>query len=455
MKGGALHSLKARLLAGVIGVASLLWLAAAVWIWHDAEHELDELLDAHLAQAAALLVAPHTGHEGDDDEAVLARAPLLHRYAPRVVFQVWHDGLLIRRSGNAPQAPLADMRSGFATREVDGQAWRVFAAPGTEPDVQIYVGELARARRDILGALLRGLLLPMAVALGLTGLGVWWAVKLGLQPLVRLRRELEGRQAQSLAPVAVDDAPLEIAPMVQALNSLFARIAAMVEAERRFTADAAHELRTPLAAIRAQAQVAHAAQQAPEREHALDALLAGCDRAARLVDQLLMLARLQTDAPMQMTRVDLCALARQVAADLSPMLIERGQDLELHAEAAQLVYGEPTLLAALLRNLLDNASRYGARGTRVAVSVEALPAAAGVQLRVEDSGPGLDAADLARLGERFFRVLGSGETGSGLGWSIVRRIAQAHGAEIVAARSTALGGLSVTVTLPATRMDAP
>ena len=450
-------SLQGRLLISVLGMALAVWLLAAAWTWVGAQHELDELLDGHLAQAAALVISQQgsTGHptgEHDDhaDEHASddALAPTLHRYAPRVAFQVWHDGQLLTRSGNAPAQPLAPHTRGFGTVQIDGAAWRVFAAPGRAPDMQVWVGERLDARASILHAVLRGQLAPLALALPLLALAVWLAVRASLLPLRRLQRAVLTREPRSLQALALPEAPSELAPLVEALNELFARIAQLIEAERRFTADAAHELRTPIAAIRMQAQVAQAATLDPDRQRALAATLAGCDRATHLVEQLLTLARIEgaDDAPAPQA-FDLPALARRVAAELAPQALGRRQQLELIADQPCTVVGHAALLGVLLRNLLDNASRYSPDGARIELRIDTH--AGQPRCQVADSGPGLSDADRARLGERFFRVLGNEQPGSGLGWSIVRRIAQLHGLQIDVARSPALGGLQVTLTWPA------
>ncbi|WP_127998444.1 ATP-binding protein [Piscinibacter defluvii] len=439
-------SIQGRLLALVIGAVAAVWLVSAVLIWRDAEHELDELLDSHLAQAAALLVAQQAGELEDDDHEV--DAPLLHRYASRVTFQVWHEGRLAMRSANAPRAPLAQHLEGFATIDLDGAPWRVFAARGAERDVTVYVAERLGSRASILRGVLRGLLGPMLLALPLLALLSWWAVRRGLAPLRALGAAIAQREPQALQPLAAERAPAELAPLVAELNRLFERIGALLVAERRFTADAAHELRTPIAAIRAQAQVAlGAAGDEATRSHALQATLAGCDRAAHLVEQLLTLSRLEADGHAPSGRADLALIAREVLATLAPAALARGQQLELESPDHCPLPGSAPLLAALLRNLADNALRYSPDGARVQVQLE--PVATGVHLRIEDSGPGLADAERARLGERFFRVLGSGASGSGLGWSIVRRIAEVHGATVTTARSERLGGLAVELRFPA------
>jgi two-component system sensor histidine kinase QseC len=444
-----LRSLQGRLLALVLAVVAGVWVVAAVTVYVDVGHELDELLDAHLAQAAALLVVQAAGEIEHDDDRTLD-APTLHRYAPRVAFQVFHEGQLALRSANAPTSPLVarerGLRSGFATVRLGGEAWRVFATHGAERDVQVYVAERVHSRDAIFRAVLRDTLWPMAVALPLLALAAWWAIRLGLAPLRRLRQGIVERAPASLQPLQVDGAPSEIAPLVDALNALFARLGELLESERRFTADAAHELRTPIAAIRTQAQVALTEADDDARRHALQATLEGCDRATRLVEQLLTLSRLEAGAAPALQRVDLAAVARQVVADLAPKAVARRQQLELDATAGCDVPGDTTLLAVLLRNLVDNALRYGPEGARVRVAVR--PVGARVEVDVDDSGPGLPPDALARLGQRFFRVGGNAASGSGLGWSIVRRIAAVHRIDVEATRSDALGGLRVHLAAP-------
>ncbi|MDO9074852.1 MAG: ATP-binding protein [Rubrivivax sp.] len=454
-----LASLQARLIALVLAAVAAVWLAAAVQTWFEVRHEIDELLDSHLAQAAALLVVQQAGEIEDDGPGV--DAPSLHRYAPKVAFQVFHEGRLVLRSANAPVQPMVEAarddgrgdkgdgrgKSQFRTVQIAGTDWRVFAAYGAERDVRVLVGEQVSSRNDIVLAVLRGTAQPLAIALPLLALAVWWAVFQGVKPLRRLSRLITERRPQSTEPLVVPGAPSELRPVVDGLNGLFERITALVAAERRFTADAAHELRTPIAAIRAQAQVALAEADDAARRHALQATLSGCDRATRLVEQLLTLSRVEAGQTPARNSVDLSALVRQQVAELAPTAIDHGQTIELQAEASCAVQGDATLLAVLVRNLVDNALRYSPPGAEVRVAV--LVHAGHVRLQVQDSGPGLPPEALARLGERFFRVLGTGQGGSGLGWSIVRRIAAVHGAKVQARPSAALGGLAVTVDWPA------
>ncbi|KQV52642.1 hypothetical protein ASC95_07395 [Pelomonas sp. Root1217] len=436
----ALASLQARLLAGVLAVALGIGGLTAALALRQAEHELDELLDAHLTQAAALLVVQHSRKLAHDDDMVLD-APSLHRYAPRAVFQVFHEGRLALRSSQAPIEPMAPLADGFHAVTRGDVGWRVFVTHGASADVTVLVGESESARQEILWAMLGPLLGLGAAALVLMLLLAVAVLRWGLAPLRRLRTELATRQPDQLASLALADMPAELAPLLGTLNALFARIEALLQGERRLTADAAHELRTPIAAIRVQAQVAQGARDGAERAQALAATLAGCDRAARLVDQLLMLARLEAAAAPPRAPLDLAALARQAVADAAESPQQRGHALALDARGPVPARGDPLLTQVLLRNLLDNALRYSPPGSPVTLSVDATTG--GWQLCVEDGGPGLDEGGLARLGQRFQRGAEATSSGSGLGWSIVLRIAALQGWGVSADRSPTLGGLRV------------
>lgn len=442
------RSLQGRLLVLVMSLVIGVWLATATATWFDARHELDELLDGHLAQAAALLVVQQA-HEFDEEQTHVD-APTLHRYAPKVAFQVFHHNRPVAHSANAPTMPMAgtdrSFQSGFRTLHLEGQTWRVFAAYGHDQDIQVYVGEQISSRASILWALLRSALWPMLLALPALALATWWAIRQGVAPLHELRHALSERQPHALQPVSLDRVPPEMAPMLEALNGLFKRIAELMESERRFTADAAHELRTPIAAIRTQAQVAMAESDDALRQHALQATLEGCDRATRLVEQLLTLSRLETGATPALSPLDLQSVVKRVVGDIAPQAIQKHQTIELEAPTHCQIAGDATLLSVLIRNLLDNAIRYSPSSAQIHIRLS--PDVHGVTLEVQDSGPGMAQADLARIGERFFRVMGTGQSGSGLGWSIVQRIAAVHQAEVKVSSSEALGGLKVVVHWP-------
>src|SRR3989338_222014 len=419
-------SLKQRLLALALAAITLVWLGAATFTYLDAREEFDEVLDAHLAQAAALLVVQAT-HEIDELET--EHAPLLHKYARRVAFQVWEQGQQLRlHSANAPQQPLANRERGFSDNTIDGKRWRVFSTWDESGEYLIHVAERIDVReelaRDIAGNLLR----PMWFSLPLLALLLWVAVMRGLRPLDKLAREVEQREPDNLAALDASIAPREVVPLIERLNRLFLRIEASMQKERRFTADAAHELRTPVAAIKAQAQVAQAASGAAERIRAIDNAILGCDRATHLIDQLLALARVDT---LDRSMAELCQLrdiAAEAIAALAPAALEKGVQLELLTGDEATVQGNPGLLRGLLRNLLDNSIRHTLPGTSVQVSITHEPGA--VCLSVSDNGPGIPEQEVDKVLERFYRPLGTQASGSGLGLSIVKRIAEVHTATL-------------------------
>lgn len=437
-------SLQRRLLLWILTAVLAVWSAVAVTSWLDARHELNELLDAHLAESAGLLVV-REGAELDDQDFELAE--ILRRRHPeqRVAFQIWSGNRLLVKSSMAPRAPLSQRNSGFASVNVEGARWRVFAASTRNSKGRILIGERVDARDEVLWAMAHNLLWPLAVALPALGALIVLAVRSALRPLNELSRAVARRKAACLESLPVADVPREVQPLVAELNALFGRVNALFENERRFTADAAHEMRTPLAAIRAHAQAAAGAASDDERNMSLHALLVGCDRVKHLIEQLLTLARFESSAGVSSESIDLDNLARGVAAELAPQALAKNQRIEMNSPGPCSIQSQPALLGMLLRNLLDNAIRYSPEQACIRLTLAGNGAPS---ITLEDSGPGLSAEQQSRLGERFFRLLGSDESGCGLGWSIVRRIAQAQRLELITGRSQELGGFQVTVKWP-------
>ena len=434
-------SLKQRLLVLALTAITLVWLGAAAFTYHNAREEFDEVLDAHLAQAAALLVV-QSSH--DLDELETEHAPLLHKYARRVAFQVWDKGHQLRlHSANAPQQPLANEERGFSDHTIDGHHWRVFSTWNESAEYLIQVAERADVRDELARGIAGNMLKPLFISLPLLALLLWIAVARGLRPLDKLTREVEQRAPDNLAALDASSAPREVVPLIERLNRLFTRIEASMQKERRFTADAAHELRTPVAAIKAQAQVAKAASSEAERNHALDNAILGCDRAAHLIEQLLTLARIDTLGNDVTEVCQLRAVAAEVIAAIAPAALSQHVRLELTEGAEVEVRCNPVLIRILLRNLIDNAVRHTQPGTSVWVSITNQQGLA--CLSVNDNGPGIPEAELARVSERFYRPIGTSASGSGLGLSIVNRIAEIHGASLQIAPQISGAGLSVTV----------
>jgi two-component system sensor histidine kinase QseC len=439
------RTLRARLLMGVLSAVTLIWLGVAGVGYLKISHELGELLDAHLAQAAAMLLA-QLGEETGELE--LEHAPRLHRYQRQVAFQIWDGaGRLRLHSHSAPSSRLSSAEEGFSRSTVEGLRWRAFSLRREHDNTLIQVGERLDAREHLSAEVAENLLFPLAVALPLLAGLLIFAIGRALQPLNRVSQEVAIRDAGNLEPIPTAQAPGEILPLIEQLNGLFQRLQATLENERRFTADAAHELRTPLAGIRMQAQVARETADDGARQRALDAVLTGCDRAARLIEQLLTLARLEAVGSMPPREIcDLSRLARDVLAELGPAAHEKRVTLELQATEPVLLLGNEVLLRVLLRNLIDNGIRYSPRDTGVTVRIQTDGLAA--CLEVIDQGCGLTPEERGRVMQRFYRVPGSKESGSGLGLSIASRIAALLGGDLSLHDGAAQRGLIVTVSLP-------
>jgi len=437
-------SLKRHTLVLALSAILLVWLAAAIFTYFDARQELNEVLDAHLAQASTLLVA-QASHELEEVET--DHAPMLHKYSRRIAFQVWEDGRELRlHSANAPQTPLGKQKQGFSDATINGLHWRVFSAWDDSGSLLIHVAEQAEVRDALARNIAANLLRPLWVALPLLAIMIWWAVGSGLRPLIRLTREIEQRAPDNLAPLDATATPAEVAPLVERLNQLFVRIGSTIENERRFTADAAHELRTPIAAIKAQAQVARGATDDAARIHALDGAITGCDRATHLIEQLLTLARLENVAADTLEPCGLHALTARVMAEIAPAALDKDVDLELADGDEVVIPGLPALLTVMLRNLIDNAVRHTPPGTTVHVEISSIHGTPSIT--VCDDGPGLQEDELEKISRRFYRPPGTAASGSGLGLSIVSRIAEIHGARLILSSGTSNSGLKVTVSFP-------
>lgn len=435
-------SVRRRLLFTLLGGVALVWVAAAAVTAWETRAEMQELLDAHLAQSASLLAA----QIGDElDEVELEHVETLHKYARNVAFQIWEDGdKLLLHSPDAPNEKLSpSVAEGFSDTDVDGRRWRVFSHWDTEREYLVQVGEATEARDHLASEILEKLLQPLGIALPLLGLLVWFGVGGALKPLNRIGAALAKRDPRYLAPLE-GEVPGEIAPMVERLNGLLARVQSTLENERRFTSDAAHELRTPLAALKAQLQVVQGAADSSERERAIAKAIAAGDRATRLVEQLLTLARLEHDAwQRQAESVDLHQLAAQVLAEAAQAAAEKGIRLSLDGEAEASVRGHAGLLSILLRNLVDNAVRYSPPQTEVAIDIR--HEAGETALVVQDQGPGIEKDERENALRRFHRLEDAASGGSGLGLSITARIAELHDAQLELSEGADGRGLKVSL----------
>ena len=459
MKKPASHSLRRRLLWFVLAAIFLAALLQAATAYRGALQQADAMFDDHLQQMARSL------RSGIPLNVPLDEADEDDRF--EVYVQIWgQDGTQIFRSTRSALPPRAVL--GFSDVEAHGNRYRVYTLQTALQTVQIAQdldARSARARTLALRAVL-----PFAYLTPLLMLAVWWVISRSLAPIERARRQVAGRLADDLSPLANDGLPDAVRPLVEELNLLFGRVRGAFEAQRHFVADAAHELRSPLTALKLQAQALRRNNDEPAaREAAIARLNQGIDRAIRLVEQLLVLAREEAGGTAQASApapVDLRSIVKLAVADVLPHAGHRQIDLGLAgSELLQPVEvnGNGEALRILLRNLLDNAVKYTPVAGRVDVSLDLQDGRP--VLTVEDSGPGIAEEDRHRVFDRFFRAasvaatagapaesagaLISPETGSGLGLAIVRVIAERHGAALRLGTSERLGGLRVEVRFPA------
>lgn len=422
-------SLRTRLMLLLMLATTGLWGIASWSMFQEAQRNSRELFDESLRETAYLLLTV-VEHEMSEEGAEYAGDLIDEAYPSTrdLRFQIWdRDGRLIYRSAGTQAEPLADESVGYAWIAFEGESLRTYAVWNQAHSLQIQIAEPLSYRERVVERSLSRLAWFAAVLLPSSAFMVWWIVKRSFVPIAWISHSVAARRAENLHDVDSAAAPREVQPLLDALNRLLGRVRQQVEYERRFTADAAHELRTPLAAIRAHAQVLLAARNTTEAGEAANDIIEGVDRSRRLVDQLLLLARLEQRPLSGYVTVSLTSLiAGQVAAHRA--LAEK-LNIELIADtAAASVIGNADALDMMLRNLIDNALRYTPAGGTVRVSCRSDER--GAVLEVSDSGMGIPPEERARVFERFYRIAGSPQYGSGLGLSIVQRVAEQHGAQL-------------------------
>ena len=430
------HSLRARLIGFLLIAIVLTTAAVAAIAYRTALKEADDIFDFQMQQMALSLRAglpvgePLSDPTADSDNFDF-------------VVQVWSaDGLRVFRSTARAELPQRAVL-GFSNVQARGTTYRLFSV---DTGVQvIQVAQDLAARRQMAGTLALRTIGPMLALIPALLLLVWWVVTSSLQPVRRVQRQIAARHADELDQLNEARLPDEIRPLVHELNLLFQRLAQAFDAQKNFVADAAHELRSPLAALKLQVQMLRRASDEAGRDVAITRLSNGIDRASRLVEQLLVLAR-QQSSPANGAKpevVQLTDIAQAMVAELTGTALARGIDLGLDRVDPASISAHPEALRILLRNLLDNALKYTPTGGTVNLSI--LQHGAHAVLCVEDSGPGIAPADRTRVLDRFYRVVGAGGIGSGLGLAIVKTIADLHHAKLTLDQSETLGGLRVCV----------
>jgi two-component system, OmpR family, sensor histidine kinase QseC len=372
-------------------------------------------------------------------------------YLNKFNFQVWtNGGKLLLHSSTAPKIPLTAEVDGFSDKKISNQDWRVFTTYNDKAGIRTVLAERYDTRNELGHRIAQDDLYIMLLTFPLSGLLIWIIIGRGLDSLDRVAEEVANRAPTHLEPVDLHEVPEEIKPVIDELNKLFFRLKEGFEREKRFAADAAHELRTPLAALKTQAQVALHSNDIEEKNQALQKLIASVNRSTHIVQQLLTMSRLVPEAAHteEKDTVNLSRLTREILAMLAPAAVEKQIDLEFESNGENItVYGNSTALSILIRNLVDNAIRYcNNEHGRIVVVLSKLQNE--VMLEVSDNGPGIPAELRSRVFERFFRVLGNKSPGSGLGLAIVQQICQLHGGRLVLDTPTEGTGLIVRYFMP-------
>lgn len=467
MKHSIRRFLLVNLLIAIAVMASMTMLANLILNDHEVEQQLDTQLLQDNSALQAMTDSDNSFDKFHHLRIDINKMPLLMKHfyemtnkantyrSPypknHIEFQIWspsHELLL--KSPNAPSTDISTAKEGFSNIKVENDHWRIFTTISPKNGNKIVFAERYASRKRVSEHFLKNDLLILLIAYPLFGLLIWFIVGRSLRSLGRVTNALASREFHYLEPVCLDDIPKEVVPLVKELNQLFSRLGDSIEREKRFSADAAHELRTPLAALRTQVQVALKTKEADCLEKALRNIIKAVDRSAHIVDQLLILNRInpETIEKADYKPVNLVDIAAEGISELAPIAYEKKQiDIELINKTDCItVLGNTTALQVLLRNLIYNAILYTPEKSHIYVILTCYHKH--VTLQVIDNGPGIDPTLYDRVFERFYRIVGNKSHGSGLGLAIVDQIATLHKGKVILGAPASGTGLVVSVTLP-------
>jgi two-component system, OmpR family, sensor histidine kinase QseC len=435
-----MNSLRRKLFLILVAATGLIWLAASCWIYVGTTREVENVLDSRLQEAARMVLslAASNGVGSFQKDADASHAAEFLTYERQLSCQIWSlDGRLVARSSGAPNESLSDSRTGFSERTIKGETWRVFTAEDPTKNVRVLVGDRLGLREAFVTDIMKGLAAPMFLTIPLLALLIWASLNRGFRPLHTLAEDLKRRNADDMTPVEAANIPAEIQPMVFSLNNLFGRVREALRHEREITAFAAHELRTPLAGLRTQAQVAMTTSDEGLRDEALRQIMFSVDRTTRLVRQLLTIARLDSEREMPKMPVHVGHILQEVL-DALPAADREADVIVDPILQSLVVVSNRDALALAIRNLHENAVRHMPKRGAIRWSSETVEV--GTVVFVEDAGPGIPDEELDLVTNRFFRGRNKSALGSGLGLSIVALALRVGGARLrLRNRTDALG----------------
>ncbi len=439
-----MKSIRFYLVVALLSTVALGNFVAAVYGYRSSMREAEALLDTQLADTAAIL-----------RNGSVTAAGVIDHPSSRLAFQVWRaDGRLVSRSANTDADPITDFEEGYREENFSGYRWQVLSQFDSDRQRWILVAERIDIRTELTDQIILRAVLPMVLSLPLIAAIVWLVVGNGLSLVTRLARELRDKRADDLTRLNTSNPPRELAPVVDAINDLLRRLNESVLRERRFSADAAHELRTPISAIKV--HLHNLREDFPEHAEELGVLDRDLGRLSHLIEQIMLLYRMTPEHyKANMESIDLAALAQSVISDLYSDVDQKQQNISLSG-SKETITGDKASLTILLRNLVLNASKYSPEGASIMVHVSRSDF--GISLGVRDTGPGIPLTEISRIFDRFYRVGGdrheSSVAGCGLGLAIVKHIADLHFANVHVENNADGPGLMVSVTFPFD-IDAP
>ncbi|WP_455202712.1 ATP-binding protein [Kaarinaea lacus] len=447
-------SIRKRLLFSLLSLITVACIFTLTKNYFDTRKEIQELMDAELAQSARVLleISAHElyeqlAYDAQDTERDGVSEHIntqVHKYQQEIDFQIWTiDGRLAVRSENSPTDALIDKDEVFGERVVNGERWRVYSISDEHNTLRVQVGQPLKQRDSLSNSISIRLITSFGIILPMLAVLIFFTVGHAMQPLKNIAKQIENRRFDNLQPVDTYHVPSEALPIVNSLNSLFKRLQNAFEEIVLFTSNAAHELRTPLAAQKVHAQVAMQSSDDKARNEALQEVVDSIDRATHMVEQLLTLSRLDPEGSLCCgENANLCHIAEEQLSEIGIAALDKNIDLSLDAPDDCFVKGESVMVGILIRNLVENAIRYTPEGGTVTVSI--MEEDNHRHVIVEDSGPGIPEEEYEKVFKRFYRVSEGNHEGTGLGLAMVQRIIEIHRAAIEFGKSR-YGGLKVDV----------
>lgn len=465
---GKQYSIRRRLVSGTLGCMILILGGIGITAHQMARHESEEIFSARLATSARVLEAlvarqiekatitvPIVIALPKELESASGDAPREygHPYETKIAFQVSNEqGALLARSSSAPDRALGLLKAGFSRNTIDGEVWQVFAL--RSGNVWVFAAEKDEVRQEMVSELGMSILAPLIAGGLLMLVAVNLVLSLNMTALRELADRISKREPESLAQIELPETPVELAPIVRELNDLLYRMRAAFEREKRFIDAAAHEIRTPIAALQIHVQNAMRAENLQERENSLAEALVGLRRTTKLAEQLLSFSRITAGVDSEQFRVvSLNRICHDVIADQEPLLEQRGQTIGLDAAQECMVLGDAYKIQRLLQNLIDNASQYGLPRGDIQIGIE--KRAGKVVLSVANDGTPIPEDEVGKIFTPYYRLPGQQSSGTGLGLAIVKEIAEQHKAQVSVQRKQDGQGNVIAIAFPQAPSVAP